>query len=362
MSLRLNLLGATTVASLMSFTHAASAGDYDGWYVGGGVGWNGLNHLHYTSSDPEDGWIGVGRVGYKPLDTPFRFELELNYKDNRLSDNTSAPTVNPLITTPLTVSEINAATDGHVTSWNLLANAIYDFQTGGPVLPYVGLGAGWSFMKARAHGPFINFNSSPSELVGQVIAGLGWRFAPHWNADLEYRYSNNLSAKISGTIDGLPTTAKDNFASNSVLVGLRYSWGISEAPPPSPPPMVSPPPPPPPAPTVFKIFFPFNQYRLTDDASKIVDEIASQYKGKPVDSIDIQGNTDSSGKPGYNMKLGDRRADAVKAELVRDGVPASIIHTESLGETNPAVKTGDNVREPLNRRAEVVIKLQDRGS
>ncbi|TRO88012.1 OmpA family protein, partial [Glycocaulis profundi] len=69
--------------------------------------------------------------------------------------------------------------------------------------------------------------------------------------------------------------------------------------------------------------------------------------------------TDTSGSAAYNMGLGERRANAVRDEMVRLGIPAGSISTQSFGQTRPAVDTGDGVREPLNRRSEVVIDVRD---
>ena len=50
-----------------------------------------------------------------------------------------------------------------------------------------------------------------------------------------------------------------------------------------------------------------------------------------------------------------RRAQSVKAELIRDGVPATAIDTQGFGETHPLVPTGPNTREPQNRRVEIIL-------
>ena len=51
-----------------------------------------------------------------------------------------------------------------------------------------------------------------------------------------------------------------------------------------------------------------------------------------------------------------RRAKAVQAELVNDGVPASAITIQGFGDTHLLVPTGPGVREPQNRRVEIIIK------
>jgi outer membrane protein OmpA-like peptidoglycan-associated protein len=56
------------------------------------------------------------------------------------------------------------------------------------------------------------------------------------------------------------------------------------------------------------------------------------------------------------MALSLRRANAVKDSLVREGVPASAITVIGRGESNPLVPTGDGVREPQNRRVEIVVQ------
>ena len=56
------------------------------------------------------------------------------------------------------------------------------------------------------------------------------------------------------------------------------------------------------------------------------------------------------------MALSLRRANSVKNELVRQGVPADAIAVIGKGESNPLVATGDGVREPQNRRVEIVIE------
>jgi outer membrane protein OmpA-like peptidoglycan-associated protein len=45
----------------------------------------------------------------------------------------------------------------------------------------------------------------------------------------------------------------------------------------------------------------------------------------------------------------------VKAELVRDGVPAAAIGIEAFGDTKPLVATGPGVREPQNRRVAIIL-------
>ena len=72
--------------------------------------------------------------------------------------------------------------------------------------------------------------------------------------------------------------------------------------------------------------------------------------------IGVTGHTDTSGSAAYNMALSLRRAAAVKDALVREGVAAAAIAVTGRGETALLVQTGDNVKEPQNRRVEIVLQ------
>ena len=68
------------------------------------------------------------------------------------------------------------------------------------------------------------------------------------------------------------------------------------------------------------------------------------------------GHADRSGTDRYNLALSERRAKAVQAELVRLGVPADQIAVTFKGEAEPLVPTADGVREPQNRRVEILFQ------
>ena len=70
----------------------------------------------------------------------------------------------------------------------------------------------------------------------------------------------------------------------------------------------------------------------------------------------MAGHADRSGSAQYNQRLSQRRADAVAAELVARGVPRNIIMVSAYGESRPLVPTADGVREPQNRRVEIVLR------
>ena len=125
----------------------------------------------------------------------------------------------------------------------------------------------------------------------------------------------------------------------------------------SPPPPVAgapPPPPAPPQPSSYLVFFDLNSAALGPGASEVVQLAANAYRaGAPV-TVQVTGYTDTSGSYRYNERLSVRRARAVAATLAQDGVPSGAMVVTGRGENDLRVPTPDGVREPQNRRVEIV--------
>ncbi|HKR20635.1 MAG TPA: OmpA family protein, partial [Stellaceae bacterium] len=109
-----------------------------------------------------------------------------------------------------------------------------------------------------------------------------------------------------------------------------------------------------PAAGAYTVYFEFNKADLTSDARKIVGEAAAAAKTGATRLV-VDGYTDLAGTAQYNLGLSKRRAEAVRAALIADGISAKRISIQAFGKTDPAVPTPDGVREPRNRRAVVVI-------
>jgi outer membrane protein OmpA-like peptidoglycan-associated protein len=121
---------------------------------------------------------------------------------------------------------------------------------------------------------------------------------------------------------------------------------------PAPPPAA----PPPPAPLNYMVFFNFNRSDLTADAQAIVKTAADNaVKSKPT-RITLTGHTDTVGSDAYNMRLSMRRAQSVQKELVHDGVPGDEIAIFGKGKRELLVPTADGVKEPQNRRVQIVFE------
>ncbi|MDQ3563331.1 MAG: OmpA family protein [Pseudomonadota bacterium] len=109
-------------------------------------------------------------------------------------------------------------------------------------------------------------------------------------------------------------------------------------------------------PESYLVFFDLDKADVTPEGMSIVESAAADASAKPFNRIIALGHADTSGSDSYNRDLSQRRADAVKSALTEFGVQADAIETEALGETQPLVPTDDGVREPQNRRVEIVIE------
>ena len=112
--------------------------------------------------------------------------------------------------------------------------------------------------------------------------------------------------------------------------------------------------PPPPAPTWC--FSTGTRADLSARARQIVSQAAAASTHVQTTRIEVNGYTDLSGTKAYNDRLSRRRAEAVQMELVRDGVSEDEIVMHGFGESNPLVPTAPGVREPQNRRVEILLR------
>jgi len=104
----------------------------------------------------------------------------------------------------------------------------------------------------------------------------------------------------------------------------------------------------------FMVFFDWDRSNLSAQAMGTIQQAAAAYKSNSGARVTAVGHTDTSGPDDYNMALSLRRANAVKGALVQAGVPAGAIDTSGQGEQGLLVPTADGVREPQNRRVEIL--------
>jgi OOP family OmpA-OmpF porin len=207
---------------------------------------------------------------------------------------------------------------------------------------------------------FYYANKTKASFAYQGIAGLSFPIAPvvGLSATVEYRFTGLPGTKkLNGQdADGNAISFKmGQEYNNSVLVGVRYAFGVTPpAPPPAPVPVAAAPAPAPAK--TYLVFFDWDKYSLTPRALDIISQAASDSKTQQTTTIAVNGYTDTSGTAVYNQGLSVRRAKAVEAQLVTDGVPASEITAQGFGDTDLLVPTGPGVREPQNRRVQIVLQ------
>src|ERR1700728_1863341 len=118
----------------------------------------------------------------------------------------------------------------------------------------------------------------------------------------------------------------------------------------------TPPPPPPPEPKNFLVFFNFNKSDLTGDARTIIKSAAAEAVKENTTKLTVTGHTDTVGSDAYNMRLSMRRAVSVQKELIVDGVAEGEIAIFAKGKRDLLVPTADGVKEPQNRRVQIVLE------
>jgi len=106
----------------------------------------------------------------------------------------------------------------------------------------------------------------------------------------------------------------------------------------------------------YVVTFGLDQTTLTAADRQVIAQAAQDFRDTGSARITVTGYTDTSGSPTYNLGLSQRRAEVVADELERNGVPATNIVTIGRGEENLLVPTADGVREPRNRRVEIVVE------
>jgi OOP family OmpA-OmpF porin len=314
-----NLFIAGALVLSATSVQAQSLNPYQGFYVGagGGASWAiGSNSNASTST----GWAVGGKAGYDFVGP--RVELEVGYGQIPTSANIPGTAIN-----------------GKVGQLNAMANILYDFMPASVLTPYIGVGAGVAFIDSNAA-------LGSTQFAYQAMLGVAYNISDSMRFQVEGRYLGTTNPSVNTPIGNV------SFQNQTILAlaGIQFKFGGPTAAPPPPPaaPSVAPP--------SFMVFFDWDRANLSDQALNTIRQAAAAFKSKGNARITATGHTDKSGPEAYNMALSLRRANAVKDALVREGVPAAAIAVIGRGEANPLVQTADGVREPQNRRVEIVVQ------
>jgi outer membrane protein OmpA-like peptidoglycan-associated protein len=119
-----------------------------------------------------------------------------------------------------------------------------------------------------------------------------------------------------------------------------------------------PPPPPPPAPmqekiTLRGVHFDFNKARIRPEDVPILDEAVNILKSNPNVQVNVNAYCDAIGGYAYNLKLSDRRAEAVTAYLEKAGIPSDRLIPHGYGKTHFVASNATAEGRAQNRRVEL---------
>ena len=342
------------MTALVALPVAAHAERTNGSYVGAGIGVDltpeAAVHIAPTDNhvDYVPGYTVEGSYGYA-YSNGLRAEAEIGH--SRVG-----------------VDKIKggSGTSGVLDNTNFFVNGLYDFQNHSIFTPYLGVGVGAQVIEAGSIGALSNgkkLDDTTVKLAAQGIAGLSAQIDDTWAVTADYRFIQSFDPKFDTTAGGKART--DN-VSHNILVGLRYSFDTAPA-----VPMVAAAKPVAPtyvpsvAPKVaaakpervlinkFTVFFDFNKSSLTPDALKTLADAATAFQKTNYARLTLVGHADTVGGDVANLHLSERRTAAVKAKLLKLGVPAASFDASSVGKKQLRVPTADNVKEQQNRAVDI---------
>ncbi len=309
----------------------------------------------------DTGWVGGVALGYD-YGNGMRGEIGLDYRQGDVDKvgGTSA--------------------SGKARAASLMISGYYDFFReddffrGSKIQPYIGAGIGVGFVDLDSVSPVSGsaIKDDDVDFAYQGMAGIAISVSPRTKVTLGYRYftvpSLNLKTTGGASIDA-------DYANHEIMLGVRFSFGAPKpmadptpaAAAPALEPMPEEPPPPKPAaapapqpdPEIsrnFLVFFDWNRANLTSLAQNIIRSAATEAKRVDKVRIKLTGHADRSGTSRYNQRLSMRRANAVRQRLQQLGIAANDIAVFAKGESEPLVSTSDGVREPQNRRVEIILE------
>jgi outer membrane protein OmpA-like peptidoglycan-associated protein len=338
----------TSVLAIAAVAHAE-----EGFYVGLA---GGANHVHddkvkgtgINSSVKYDwGYTGLGTLGYQ-YDNGLRSELELGYRRNNLDS----------------IGNVNA--NGDVAAATAMLNVLYDFDLSDTFTTYVGVGGGVArvdYNKFRTAAATV-INDSDTVPAVQGIVGASYPLTEKADAFLNYQYLHAIDPSYKASTGA---KVKTDYDASSILVGVKFKLydaapaavapvAIAAAAPakPAPAPQAAPTP----ISRTYIVFFDFDKSELTEEAEAVLNQAAQDARAGRAVALQVVGHADRAGTDSYNMALSNRRASVVKSALSHFGITDNSIQTAAKGESEPLVPTDDGVREPQNRRVEIMYVIE----
>ena len=308
----------------------------------------------------DDGPAASGAIGYG-FGNGFRVQIDGDWRRNRLHG----------------VSNFGpgASAGGYQDAYAAMADVIFDVDIRQDwIFPYFGAGLGYSWTRwdrihATGNATNIGYDAVAADGTDGHFAYQGLfgvsvpiPYVAGLSFTAEYRFTG-VPSKTSysgvthlGLVNVVGHAGGSSAYNHTGLLGIRYALFQPAPPPPAAAalsqqaaPAVEPS-------RTYLVFFDWDRADLTARARQIVAEAAQASTHVQTTRIEVNGYTDLSGTAAYNQRLSVRRARSVQAELVRDGVAGNEISIHGYGEANPLVQTTQGVREPQNRRVEIVLR------
>jgi hypothetical protein len=156
-----------------------------------------------------------------------------------------------------------------------------------------------------------------------------------------------LSVAPDGVLRGVASTNKGPFR---MYTGGRAAGGVRPACAEPPPPVLGC------GAVIHGIGFGYDSAEIRPESEPVLARLYDGLRSDPSRSVTIEGHTSSEGSLDYNLKLSERRAQAVVADLVRRGIPTTRLAAVGIGEARPMATNADESGRSLNRRVEVGCK------
>ncbi|TAN08012.1 MAG: OmpA family protein [Rhodanobacteraceae bacterium] len=353
-----------TGAAAAETTGSFSNPNYSNWYIVPRIGVvAGDNHRHVQTAP-------IGGLGVGFWVTP-NFTLDLEATSDNADYKDKAYAVAP----------------GHMQrsgkQWETLgldvAGRYYFMNPSNQWRPYIMAGAGmWRHAAVAGSSGW-----GPGATVGVgVLYNVSDRVALRGEIAARY-YRDTTSAQLTGYAGpGLPHTyGPKQWLDTMATLGVVINMGHAAPPPPPaapPPPPPAAPPPPPPQNVVIDlrgVNFKFDRPKKGEhnigptlkppasDSLAILNQAVDTLNRYPQVTIEIDGYTDSIGKPAYNQKLSERRANIVDAYLTSHGIdPSRITAVKGFGENDPVDTNKTAAGRQRNRRVEFKVQQPSNGS
>lgn len=291
--------------------------------------------------DFEDGFAGSIALGYK-IGNGLRSEIETMY-----------------LTSDVDTIAGSSMPSGKAESVNLMLNVLYDFNINSKFTPYVGVGAGVSFVGFDGISPIngTSLSNSDEVPVAQGIVGISYDITDSLEFFGTYRYMNSIGNSVDlHAVNG--SRLEGDYENNIVMFGLTYNFGAPKR-----------------APIVeakvekkpirvvqesdeifhrsYVTFFNFGSFNLTPESKDIVRNLLTEAQSGKSVSFELTGHADRVGSDAQNMILSKNRALAIRDELISLGAHGDNVTVSWKGESEPLVPTKDGIAEPQNRRTEI---------